>query len=264
MPWVRFDDDFPDHWKIEPLSDGAYRLHTTAIFRSSKWLTDGYLPKNRLDLVAPRRMKRPGKYVTELETAGLWEPAEDGWMLHDFLDYQPSKAQVTAERKKTAERQKRWRERHAETRDDSVSHGGSNGVTNGGSNAAPTRPDPPRPYYRAGEDTPPSPRKRGQRLPDDFTVSEDMREWARENTPNIGQSEHDKFCDYWRAQPGQKGVKADWVATWRNWMRRAQETAPSNVVAIRGDRMASKKDMLARQLERAEALDALEELEGQA
>ena len=28
------------------------------------------------------------------------------------------------------------------------------------------------------------------------------------------------FRDYWQAQPGQKGVKADWAATWRNWVRR--------------------------------------------
>lgn len=30
----------------------------------------------------------------------------------------------------------------------------------------------------------------------------------------------DTFRDYWRAQPGQKALKADWEATWRNWCRR--------------------------------------------
>lgn len=36
-----------------------------------------------------------------------------------------------------------------------------------------------------------------------------------------------KFVDYWRAQPGQKGVKTDWPATWRNWVRNAaQRKAP--------------------------------------
>ncbi|WIE60750.1 hypothetical protein DEI97_013470 [Curtobacterium sp. MCLR17_032] len=34
------------------------------------------------------------------------------------------------------------------------------------------------------------------------------------------QAEHPSFVDYWIAQPGQKGVKTDWDATWRNWMRR--------------------------------------------
>jgi uncharacterized protein YdaU (DUF1376 family) len=27
------------------------------------------------------------------------------------------------------------------------------------------------------------------------------------------------FRDYWIAQPGSKGVKTDWLATWRNWVR---------------------------------------------
>ena len=29
----------------------------------------------------------------------------------------------------------------------------------------------------------------------------------------------DAFRDYWIAQPGSKGLKADWTATWRNWIR---------------------------------------------
>lgn len=39
-------------------------------------------------------------------------------------------------------------------------------------------------------------------------------------------AELDKFRDYWAAQPGQKGVKTDWPATWRNWVRRAVENIP--------------------------------------
>lgn len=29
----------------------------------------------------------------------------------------------------------------------------------------------------------------------------------------------ESFRDYWHAAPGQKGVKLDWSATWRNWIR---------------------------------------------
>jgi len=36
------------------------------------------------------------------------------------------------------------------------------------------------------------------------------------------------FRDYWRAQPGNKGVKADWPATWRNWCRRQNERQQRN------------------------------------
>lgn len=35
--------------------------------------------------------------------------------------------------------------------------------------------------------------------------------------------EWEKFRDWWAAASGQKGVKADWFATWRNWMRKKHE-----------------------------------------
>lgn len=37
-------------------------------------------------------------------------------------------------------------------------------------------------------------------------------------------SETKCFVDYWRARPGAGGTKLDWVATWRNWMRKARPT----------------------------------------
>jgi hypothetical protein len=45
--------------------------------------------------------------------------------------------------------------------------------------------------------------------------------WTRE----FVEMEVCKFRDYWTALPGQKGVKLDWPATWRNWIRR---NLPSN------------------------------------
>lgn len=36
----------------------------------------------------------------------------------------------------------------------------------------------------------------------------------------------ERFRDYWKAQPGQRGVKADWFATWRNWCRNEKASAP--------------------------------------
>lgn len=67
--------------------------------------------------------------------------------------------------------------------------------------------------------------RRGTRLPEPFKVTEEMRTWYREKIGGTidGQTEHEKFLDYWRAQPGAKGVKHDWPATWRNWMRTAMQ-----------------------------------------
>ena len=41
-----------------------------------------------------------------------------------------------------------------------------------------------------------------------------------------------QFRDYWTAQPGQKGVKTDWAATWRNWVRR--QDAPKTDISKTG------------------------------
>jgi uncharacterized protein YdaU (DUF1376 family) len=57
---------------------------------------------------------------------------------------------------------------------------------------------------------------RGCRLPSDW--------FPKEHGGQIAELE--KFRDYWIAQPGQKGVKTDWDATWRNWIRRAAERGP--------------------------------------
>ena len=41
--------------------------------------------------------------------------------------------------------------------------------------------------------------------------------------PNIDlRAEHRKFIDYWISEPGQRGTKLDWNATWRNWIRRSR------------------------------------------
>lgn len=68
------------------------------------------------------------------------------------------------------------------------------------------------------------PRKRGIRLPDGWDPDPAVRQTIDKQFPQLDlDSEHEKFADYWRAQPSSKGVKLDWDATWRNWMRRAAE-----------------------------------------
>jgi len=69
---------------------------------------------------------------------------------------------------------------------------------------------------------------RGMRLPDDFAITEPMRTWAKTNAPWADlDRDTDSFRDYWTAITGAKGVKKDWVATWRNWMRNASDRVPS-------------------------------------
>lgn len=65
-----------------------------------------------------------------------------------------------------------------------------------------------------------SPAKRGTRIPDDF---EPDIGWAVAHglSFNAAQTEAAQFLDYWRAKAGKDGLKADWKAAWRTWVRNA-------------------------------------------
>lgn len=62
---------------------------------------------------------------------------------------------------------------------------------------------------------------RGTRLNPDFVLPKDWGNWALESGLTREQVifEAEKFRDYWVSISGQKGVKMDWLATWRNWIR---------------------------------------------
>jgi uncharacterized protein YdaU (DUF1376 family) len=51
-------------------------------------------------------------------------------------------------------------------------------------------------------------------------VPDDWIDFCNQERPDLDpRKTFDAFRDYWIAQPGSKGVKADWTATWRNWIR---------------------------------------------
>lgn len=62
--------------------------------------------------------------------------------------------------------------------------------------------------------------KKGTRISDDFEPDQDYAVEAGLRPERV-LIEVAKFKDYWRATAGQKGVKLDWPATWRNWVRSA-------------------------------------------
>ena len=62
---------------------------------------------------------------------------------------------------------------------------------------------------------------RATRLYTDFELPEDWIEFCKSERPDLdAQKTFAEFKDHWIAQAGAKGVKSDWTATWRNWVRR--------------------------------------------
>jgi uncharacterized protein YdaU (DUF1376 family) len=71
---------------------------------------------------------------------------------------------------------------------------------------------------------------RGTRLSTDWRPSEDQISFCRKNRADLFPEQvADSFRDYWIAQAGAKGVKLDWDATWRNWVRN-QKNQPNSIV----------------------------------
>lgn len=60
---------------------------------------------------------------------------------------------------------------------------------------------------------------RGTRLPAEWRLSAELQKYALDIglRPREVQTEERKFRDYWIQQPGQRGIKLKWDATWRNW-----------------------------------------------
>lgn len=63
-------------------------------------------------------------------------------------------------------------------------------------------------------------RSRGSRLPPDWEPSEILKAWAVKERPDLNVDRVVScFRDHWSAMPGTRGLKLDWEATFRNWVR---------------------------------------------
>lgn len=120
MTWVRKDDQMPINRKIATLSDAAYRLDDEAICWASRNGTNGVISVDEFGTISPRATK---KNADELVKRRRWHRAEDpactsencapagpdGYVIHDYLDYNPSAEQVLDDRRRKAARQRTWR-----------------------------------------------------------------------------------------------------------------------------------------------------------
>jgi hypothetical protein len=78
-----------------------------------------------------------------------------------------------------------------------------------------------------------SKKPRGARLPPDAVLSDDWLHAAQSIRNDLGEIAigliFDEFKDHWIAAAGSRGVKSDWLATWRNWVRRERGFKPGKV-----------------------------------
>jgi len=231
MPWFNVDDGFAFHHKAVKAGNAAIGLWTRAGSWCAQQLTDGYVPAEMVDVFGtPAQARR-------LVAAGLWHTVEGGYRFHQWTENgrNPTRKEVEKKRQAESDRKARWREeKAAKSANQQVNGDSPNGT---GASVPPSVPPSVRsstplhstPLKEEKKTSSSSrPRTRGTRIPDDFAVSAAMVAWARDRVPTVdGRHETEKFINYWQSASGQKAVKRDWEATWRNWMLTAAERTPT-------------------------------------
>lgn len=210
MPWFKVDDGFHGHPKVMDLSLAAVGLWTLAGSWCAKYLTDGFVPDKTV-----LRLGGTVEAAAELHSADLWEGCAGGWQFKDWADYQPTKEEVEAERAAARERMKKVRASKKGVRSGEQTPNDERSAEE--VRLAPSQSHPiPTPSPKGEEST----RKRAHSIPNDFSISDRMRQWAAENVPLVNiDAKLPEFIDYWK---GVGKPMKDWESVWHNGMRKQQ------------------------------------------
>jgi hypothetical protein len=156
MPWFRIDDNFDNHPKVLAIPRGAARLRAVGLWTEvgtwcARQLTDGLFPPSMVGEKGGNRADL--RWLLEVE---LWHALGQGCgtdtcpagvpgqhRMHDYLDWNPSKDRVLAERTAAADRQRRARETAKSRRRHGVTHAEVQPPSRS------PRPDPTRPSTAA-------------------------------------------------------------------------------------------------------------------
>lgn len=240
--WAKIDDRLWSHRKMIGISPGSLRTWLFGLAWSCQHETDGFVPTETLSLI-----KGSKRIARELVDAGLWEPDDKGWRIHDFSEYQPTRRQRNDERAATRERVRKHREKR---RSNTVTTYGGNGVTD--PLVTPcvrlSRPDPSRidtdPTLRAkdltGGSDPPPPDTPGGPVVDANALRETHHRARRALEASIPperlepDDETRSVADECGVDPAAQWLelrdharakgwtRLDWHAELRNWMRRSK------------------------------------------
>jgi hypothetical protein len=111
VPWVRIDEEFPQHPKVVQVGPLGVALQVAGLCYANKHLTDGFVPHGAVRMLLD--FNGLGEDIGEkvehwcevgafnvaerLVEAGLWDEVEGGYRIHDYHDYQPTRDQVEAD-----------------------------------------------------------------------------------------------------------------------------------------------------------------------
>lgn len=213
--YMTFPIDFWKHEKVRRLSDAAFRAFVESNGHSRERETDGVIEAADAEFIWDASALQ--ELCKSHPTRPLLLLDGDRYVIRDYAEHQFTKADrddLTQKRRAAAE--KRWSNASAvqvQSKPMQADAGIGKGI--GISNSSSTK--------KSGA------AKRGTRIPEPFMLTTEMREWAATEVPTAdAEASTRRFVDYWRAESGAKATKLDWIATWRNWLRRDADSKKPN------------------------------------
>ena len=123
MAWVRIDDGFARHPKVAAAGPLAMAMQVAALCYCNRELTDGFVPRAVARTLLDWQVDREDgqRYTVAITSgmagndvsndwvinlmveSGMWREVKGGYHVHDFDQYQPSKAEVLALSEKRTE-----------------------------------------------------------------------------------------------------------------------------------------------------------------
>lgn len=207
--WIKVSTGLGTHPKVVRIASAlkADRLRVVGGLHAVWCLFDEHSEDGRLDGYTPEIVDEligwPG-FARAMEAVGWAEETPQGLVLPDFDRHNGQSAKrraMDAERKRAVRKASandadKTRTREEKRREEKKEHK---------SLGAPTR----------------SPT--GSRLDENWEPPEEWLAWAVKERPELDvKLEAEKFRDFWHSKPGKDGRKANWKATWRNWIRNAR------------------------------------------
>ena len=96
MTWVRLDDGFADHPKVVAAGHLALVVHVRALCYAARHRTDGAIPTAAAPVLCVG-LGPSATLIRALVENGLWDADDRGWRIHDYLEYNPSRADLEAQ-----------------------------------------------------------------------------------------------------------------------------------------------------------------------
>lgn len=240
--------DYADDPKLRALSRygkdarSCRDLYVQMTCYAKRTKSDGFVPDEQLGLlVYPDAPKNGKRDADRLVTVGVCDAVEGGYNVRAFLKRNKSRQQIEGEEQAAgAEGQigahERWHIGRGIVKEScplcvghSPPHSPPHEVTDGVEQCDAMPKSESESESESGTHAAshaPSARKRAHRLPPDFSISDEMGNFAL----GLGlpesriRHEHGKFVDHFL---GAGTSKLDWTRTWQVWMRRASEQGGS-------------------------------------